>query len=65
MPHGDFKTVDTDTLYRAWIDRNDLLFMWEKKMRNTGVVDEGPVMGSQQEAWGGLKDLIATVRSFA
>lgn len=65
MANGDYMYVEADLLYRNWIDREDLIFTWEKKTLNTGVVEEAPVMGSHTDTYGALKDLIQTLRDDA
>lgn len=60
--NGTFKYVEQDTLTRAWVDRENLIFTWEQAVYDDGTVVEAPVIGSHKEAFGALKDLIAFLK---
>jgi len=57
--------TERELLEQNWIDREDLIFTWQKTTMDNGVIDEGPVMGSHREAFGALEDLIQVVRDNA
>lgn len=65
LANGVYKYVPTETLMEGSVDRQDLLFKWEKRWLADGSTEESPVVGSDQEAAGRLKTLIQTVRDNA
>ena len=62
IPNGVFKYVAEDTLIQNWIDRENLVFWWEKKWYSDGSTSEGPVFGSQKDSFGSLLNLIEVLR---
>lgn len=62
VANGTFKYVERDVLTRNWVDRQDLIFTWERTTYDDGSVVEAPVIGSHKEAFGALKDLIQVLR---
>jgi hypothetical protein len=54
---GTYKYVNKMLLERNWIDREDLMFVWQRKTFNDGTTEETPLMGSQQETSGALKQI--------
>lgn len=59
---GDEVTADRDTMERAWIDRVDLIFVWERLVYSEGTATERPLIGSQREAYGDLLTQIDSLK---
>ena len=64
LANGTFKTVDKPTMQRNWVDREDLMFVWDRKQYINGDIVEQPVIGSQQEATRDLLEHIEFLRTY-
>ena len=65
LANGVYKYVERDLLLKNWIDRQDLIFTWERVAMADGTVTEAPVVGSHKEVYGALKDILKTLRDNA
>lgn len=65
LANGVYKYVERDLLLRNWIDRQDLIFTWEKRWLDDGTTEEAPIIGSHKEVYGALSDLLGTLRDNA
>lgn len=65
VSNGVYKYADTETLMRNWVDRENLVFWWEKVWLSSGATTEAPAFGSQKEAFGSLLDIIQILKDNA
>jgi hypothetical protein len=65
VANGVYKYVETETLMQNWIDRQDLIFTWQKRWLGDGSTTEAPVIGSHKDTYGALKDMIQILRDNA
>jgi len=65
LNYGVYKAVGTDMLMQAWIDQQDLTFTWEKQIYSDGSFTERPIMGSNKQVHGALKDVVQFLRDNA
>jgi hypothetical protein len=67
LNNGVYKFVDRALMEKNWVDRNDLIFTWQRTDYEddygTASYDEFPITGSHTEATGTLKDLITYLRN--
>jgi hypothetical protein len=64
LSYGKFKCVPKDLLEVNQIDQNNLIFFWDYKIFNDGVIIEAPVMGSGQECFGSLKNIVLQLQQY-
>lgn len=65
VANGVYTYIATDVLTQNWVDREDLIFTWEKRWFNDGSIVEAPQLGSHKELWGALLRVARVLRANA